>query len=901
MNGIPVELISITIIVLFIAGSVLILYLLGQRWKKQADSDLKDLRVDFRRYSADVSTLTKTIQEYDEVDREPFISRVATLQGGLNNFKNELADWENGYVAIQDRIHNSSSNPWMSIIGALGLWFNIRNDIKGLHEKVSDLDTTVEELRIKEKSLKQLGWEVAQKARSARNIDQRVMLLLDQLAAKHVQGDSVDNLRSRERRARESINEIPEFFLAESEATVLELAEEESITKTFQILTEVGPELDVLYKQAHIWDRQCSEAVKIVTRMRRVLGGLESAVSSTTENLDLGDFNQRIYGLNIICQNLHATLSRLEVESIPAVIAEATRVQVNAQEMNAALAFGRKEISTLVNVLVELKVGMKELSQVYARLASAEIHPIHWVESQQKLVDLSQKVNQLAPPEQPRKVDEIKSELETVNDLNQQRSDLMNHCQEIASQHTDLLAIFRSPEIRHSGEWFKDAHQLAQRVNVYAPENWPQADALASFDQDISTTENDLQRLIHLNPEKPVPEGELSAYLAEVRGLEGALHALRRRARGIENRLTEIQAIESSTREAIKAVEAHLTQITYLVNSNTYLNEAAGRQLSRFEDQLGGLINELSQKQQGSIEKKAGRVNAFAAKVEESTRKWLTQLTSEVMDGKSSLTTTINELDNIASLDEKPLYDARVLLSSMPVYNELDSKSIPSLNDLIRELKLRSDYWQELSAVQNALYDIVSPVLESFDQADQSRTYVLEQFDDLDNWLKKSSDWPPTTVKLDQEDLELKNLEAQWKSVKGAPTKAITLVQKLSTLGGKYQMLTEKIYHAGERVADQQGQVDELEKDLDLFETNWQAQKKAYQSSPTAQKEIDGLLSNADREYEMIKREYKAGKKNYDDVIGALKNLHRQMRLAQISIDDTHVIDMNGRAIVFRE
>ena len=68
----------------------------------------------------------------------------------------------------------------------------------------------------------------------------------------------------------------------------------------YQILSASRPELDTLLEQTHTWERQYNEATKTVTRMRRILGGLESSRSNTPKNLNLTEFHRQVEGLNII-------------------------------------------------------------------------------------------------------------------------------------------------------------------------------------------------------------------------------------------------------------------------------------------------------------------------------------------------------------------------------------------------------------------------------------------------------------------------------------------------------------------------------------------------------------------------------------------------------------------------
>jgi FMN phosphatase YigB (HAD superfamily) len=114
-------------------------------------------------------------------------------------------------------------------------------------------------------------------------------------------------------------------------------------------------------------------------------------------------------------------------------------------------------------------------------------------------------------------------------------------------------------------------------------------------------------------------------------------------------------------------------------------------------------------------------------------------------------------------------------------------------------------------------------------------------------------------------------------------------------------MLGERVHQASERVNQEQQQVEEVEIELDEYVRLWQDQWRANRNSHQADQEINELLSDTERELNEIKNDYRHEKKDYDDTLQALKLLHRRVRLAQVAVDDTHVIDMNGRSIAYRE
>jgi len=94
--------------------------------------------------------------------------------------------------------------------------------------------------------------------------------------------------------------------------------------------------------------------------------------------------------------------------------------------------------------------------------------------------------------------------------------------------------------------------------------------------------------------------------------------------------------------------------------------------------------------------------------------------------------------------------------------------------------------------------------------------------------------------------------------------------------------------------------VHEMEAQLEEMAQLWQNQWYAYRDNPVTGEEIRLLLNDVDKEHNQLKRRYRQGDLDYNEVVLELQELQRRLRSAQVSIDETHVIDLNGRIIAYR-
>lgn len=892
--------IGLIIIPVIVGLTIVALFFLGRFWRRRANEELKQFQGEFRRYQMEVRNLATTANEFAGIGEEPYNSRVATLETQISDISTQLTNMQAGYVTIQERIRRVTTDPWKGILGAPLFWYMIKRDITNLKLEYKRIDDSLQSAEQTVISLNQLGWEIAQKTREARGIDLRVQKMLTHLQGYNIHGDVLDAAVQSEQRARDALSRIPDYFLNTDRGIVLEKADSESITQSHQILEETVPNLNALIKQTDEWERQYSEATKTVTRMRKMLGVVDGSVTNAPDTLNLAEYIQQIDGMNIISHNLQETLTRLEVQSMPVVIEEAERVQRRAQEMDVSLKRACEQSGELSAILNDLNQSLRLLSDQFVDLATSAVHPVTWNRSKNVLADLSRGINELGTIDTPRTIEQVDQDVQTATRLQGVLSELTNHCQVIAQQHTELEHILVDPDISQAKDWFQVIDSLVQRVNLYAPENWSQNNQVESLEDDLGSLEDWMERLVFENQTRPISEDELGNHLEQVQQMSDSFQSQKERLANIGSVLTEIQTTESRAREQIKSTEAALNQLSYIVGSNTFLDKVARKQINRYEDDLSGLIGDLNRRGIGSIDKKAMKINSLANKLKTSTQKWHEQLSKDLQEQTIALLNTLTTLDAIATVEDKALDDARKLLSSTETFNESSSKAPTGFEDLIQDLKQRSDYWQECLAVRNAVKGVEDPIMETYSQAEENRDYVHEQYADLADWLERTSEWPPTSVSLESEELEIKSLDMEWDAVKQMSYPPISLVQRISNLDGKYQTLSEKIFHAGERVADQQERIEQIEKDLDEFERRWRAQRKAHSDSPMAQKEIDDLLSRADREYERIKNDYRNGELDFDGVEQALKLVQRRVRVAQVSLDDSSVIGMDDRVSGYR-
>lgn len=893
---------GVWLIPLILLATVAGLFLLVRRFQKTTLNSLKQLRSELRRVQAGRNQLARLAETYSKEDPEPFGSRAAALEAQLEKINAQLVEIERGNVSARERIRNLEANLWRTTLGAPYFWYSLRQEVAGLWDELAAARSSLEAAEEHGAGIARQGWETNRQARAARETQQKVKQQIDQLMAKNVRGDLIELAAQEEQQRRSALNSLPDYFFSEEESAVLEQAGKDSIIAAHTVVSENTPQLEQLLERVQGWEKQQAEAAQAVSDMRQVLNRLDLAFEDSPANLNLAPLEKQFTQFKEIALSLQATLSRMEVSSMAEVSQQAENTRQSALELETQAKTARQQVSELEQVIGELSEGLKQLSNQFAALGTHEIHPIVWEQSRVRLTTVSRQASALGPAKKPRTPQQVEEDLAKAKKLNEQQKELSAHCQQIAQQHAELLALLAGPELDQGLLWTQSARKLVKQVGAYDPENWARADGVQNLEQELVALEEGFKLLVVQEKTVPVPETDIGGRLVNTRELAAFYQRMKARVEKIEARLVQIQEAEKRVHEGLETAQTTLHQVGLLVRSNTFLSEIAAPEFNRLQGSLQQVDQELDQREHGSIDRKVKDASIQIARVEQTGNQWLEQLNRDIEAKVKSLSASVRILGEIGKLDEPAIAEAQRQLASAPALGIGGSATRPrvALKDLVMEFKRRSDYWQACGASQRALEDVEKHVVEVYEEARDYRQFAKDQLNEVEAWLRSNRAWPPTSQSVQQERLELAEFEKGWEALKLQPVKALSLVAQLGSLAGKYHSLAEKTRQVAQRALREQEEIEKLESELDELAQLWQTQWLAYRDNATVTEEIGRIMNTIEQEQDTLQRQYRQGQKNYQQVLQTLQALRKRTRMSQVKIDDSHVIDINGRMIAFR-
>ncbi len=271
---------------------------------------------------------------------------------------------------------------------------------------------------------------------------------------------------------------------------------------------------------------------------------------------------------------------------------------------------------------------------------------------------------------------------------------------------------------------------------------------------------------------------------------------------------------------------------------------------------------------------------------------------------KEVITSKIVQLKEIADLSEPAIADAQNLLASLDTIlgegSKPGKKNRSTLAEIMLQYKFANEGWQHSLASTKAIEDIEGSVYDAYQKTDQQRHNAEDLLIQAAKWVQEPRSWPPITITLDAERREFDEIERMREAIRREQPRAIWLVGRLGDLAGRYQAVAEKARRLGERAETDHKRIHDLERELEESTRLWQYQRNAYSSNTLATANIQRLLGEISRDLENLKRQYRQGIKNYNQIEQELILLSRKANNTLIPIENDQKIDINGEIRMVR-
>lgn len=890
-TGAPFELLLVPLALLAtLAG----LFLLARRWQQRTLAELERVRADWRRFESTRQNTAAAYRALEGEQQEPFYSRLVELGGLLAALDHRAERLNRRRIDLKQQANNLSTNTWQSLVGGPFVWYALRRDLQRWDADLAAAREILNQAEAKEASLRRIGWGTALEARQARKLQQELQAALDRLAERRLHGDEFDTAIQECRASRTELDGLdPDLFTADEEVILARL-DRGAIAAAHAVVGKVRPSLEAHLSRAGEWERRLAQAGESGARLNRMLDETEAALSQLPASVDAEADRRRLAAMREIARTLTGTLTRPAVDGIVELEAEFENQFRLARELREVIKRSRREAAALEAAVKELPAAFKELSLQMAALGAKSIRPVQWQASLEALTDLTRKANKLGGKE-PKPPEKIEADLKMAVDLRSRQKELSEHIEQVREMHSTLVDLLADPRLTGLEDWLNDARPIISKAAKYAPENWPRQAGTAELPDEIEALAREAERLGVQRAADAVSEAGIVAALEQTQMFIERCERARQHTTALRGRLEALVAAEDAAIEQVETARATLGQMEFLASSNELLNEIAAGEMKRFSGEAGRIFSGLSERDQGRVEMKARQAQAFIERIESASNRWLDRLGREIGSLTAELGNLLNTLDEIAALEEKSVLEARRLLASGAGFSTAGrlERAAYALDDLVPELKRRSDAWNALNAAIRALQDF-APLIETYQNAEERREHAREALAAAAALVRSRRAWPPTTISFDDERSEMEAIDAEWQALRERGGRAIARTAQLGGLAARAQALADRIAQTAERAGRERTEVEDHEAQIGELAEQWRAHLHRYGEYPEAAAEIQALLEDIHQILAQIRRDYAQGAADYATTLQAVKTLAKRVRYYQVALDDQSALDVQG-------
>jgi len=152
---------------LLLVATLAALILFTRHWRKATHGSLSQLRAQLRQLEATYKGLLQQADRFPVDSPEPYNKPAQSIHSMLDSLEGDLAEFKNGYIALQDKLHELNQNRFRALVAAPFLWNELYQDTNRLIQQTGAINSHQQEAQTNLDELQRIPLQVASQARTA--------------------------------------------------------------------------------------------------------------------------------------------------------------------------------------------------------------------------------------------------------------------------------------------------------------------------------------------------------------------------------------------------------------------------------------------------------------------------------------------------------------------------------------------------------------------------------------------------------------------------------------------------------------------------------------------------------------------------------------------------------------
>jgi len=896
-----IDFLSILFIIIFIG---LVMVLLGlMRAITQRSAFLKEMKViqnSMRDLLTGMHVLRINLRQNQILKREPFLSRVKTLDIELCWLESEFNHLRDQYVLVQEKIDRWEKMDRLNYIATLLPWSDYNQLIpasKLFAPEMVVLNDYLAKAILHTQEISELGWEVASRIKESlekRNDCSRVLLAL---CEKNVHGIYIEETKLTIEQVNQKLESIPQELLSNTKDEIINQTEYATICKAYDVYQEILPIIDNLHTHLYQWWNDFQQAARTINSAQSALANTSGLIKETSEKIALGNLSENLKTIQSIGDILGDTLNRVEIDSLASMSQEAERIYQLALETADIVKMARRNQTILEPLLEQIETGIVQLQTQINSLGNHATLPLAWDKSGSRFFSIKERQKEIVVEERLRSPDEIQNHLALALSIYKDVTELTTQIKQLTLSHEMMVKTYQTDEINQGLYWSQEARRIIESAGVYNEANFPKNLSIKFLSSELESIQQRHQSLINDLFSNPFLESSVPELLGEMRELFDAYSVLREQVAEVKSYLNIFREDVNQTRETLQKIQPLLNQMESIARSNPLLlQQGAENEIERLRKNLDTCISKVNDLSVGTIRDKQMAVTTIDQRVEKTCLRWIKYLEKKIDTISADLRERIKKLGEMANLDDAIIMQARDLLSQSSKEAGNTNGTIDKVTiyeNPVLSLKAKNDLWQNLLAVSGEIDEMIyNPISEAYQAVLTQKELAMKQLLTAVQIIPEKRIWPATSITLPEISANLSSIDAVWNKNITQPMRAIWWVKRFGEIWIKYQEFTHSVNIAVETCKNEREAIIALEQQLDFIDQKWSSMEQQMGDNHIAITKIRALKKYIEQQYKHIRRrwQFSGGMPgmgpDYEEVKKFLEGLVDRFQASVVTIDD---------------
>ncbi len=899
-------------VLVLIAGTA---YLLSLRWRALSDQAAAQSASTLANAAKRIAGLQRIAAVFAEAQVEPYISLVEQLKHRLNELDKRTRKILEAWQTIGDSPALEFQNPAQLFSQGIPDVHQRHKISRAVNQEANANWQRVEKLQELVQKLEAIPAETASRVAEASTRLEEVRDLTERLQVAGVQGEEFGAALAARTRAHTLFKSIP--ILAVSPSSVQHMADGEDEEETDQekidresgrinrleiqraagegqrILDELEPILAEWLPRLREWDEQITEAERSSARLTTQLQELREELESAPIALETAPISQTAAKLSEAARVLQLRRVNANTGQLRAIERETGLIEKTVQETREKLIQASTLARELSSLIRKTETSLEDQAELMSQAEERSLHPLQWVESQQRLESLLTQLSGLGLADEVRSEEKINRQLTDARYLDEKVNTFTRDVSQALAQYAEITRLLDSDQIQQSSGWIREINELAELTRDWSADNWGKADNVDTLQEDIAAVQSYQDHLVPGDDQHPLSEADLPDVLTSIRRLAGMHTEEHARGDRVRKRLQTLTEEQDRAYGILTRLEEAARETGQLTSQVPELNEMAKAEYLKLAGDIEQIRSELAQPREGALQRKLQKAIALDTAFSRTLGGWINLVRREMDGHLETMKSQLASLDKLANIDDRPVFEARQLIERIDGVAEF--RPGMDYQAALIELKRCALDRQSVAAAAQKLSEYIEPVTDAIRGMDEVHHRTRGFFHPSSGLSSTRSEWPPARQLMEAEIQEFKDLEDKLHDLRTERTTGTRLTREMLMIRMEMERLARKAQDGVKQSEKERIVAEKAEQEVLELQRSWMAISHRIEPDyPRISMAARDLSKRADKRVSAYRSQYQSGALDYDQVLAGLQDLADTLRAAKFPNGEDQYITIHS-------